>query len=382
MCTALITIWGAVVSDRLTSEHYRRMAERLLQAALEAPAEKKQEIMRHAADYLAFARKQDERPDAAQETTKQAGHGAEDQHHQVRQLIKEALDLPTPQEFEKFLDFNTSFRRLGVWNARMAYIQRPGARVIATEYEWKKADRFVVPDAVPIIILWPSSPIRLVYELEDTGPPFDRGSINDPFAVAGKFDPRALSALHSNLKKQKSFRIDIEARRQGFNRAGTASSHGNAIGPWSNGDLLGQFAERNAESGHCSASGGIPAFRITVSDRLEQKEAFVTIAHELGHIFLGHLGSCSSQRGDKDQESGWPDRCFLGKNEKEVEAEAVAYLVASRAGIVPASARYLRTYAQSADMAKINIDLIVRSAARIERMCKIRYGSMEFGAAS
>jgi hypothetical protein len=253
---------------------------------------------------------------------------------------------------------------------------------LATEYEWKKVGRFVVPDAVPIIILWPSSPIRLVYELEDTGPRIDRGSINDPFALAGNFDPRALAALRSNLNKQKSFRIHIELRRQGFNRAGTASSHGNGaeppLGPWSHGDRLGQFAERHAESGACSPSGGIPAFRITVSDRLEQKEQFVTIAHELGHIFLGHLGSCNSQRCDKDQESGWPDRCFVGKSEKEVEAEAVAYLVASRAGIVPASARYLRTYTQSADMAKINVDLIVRSAARIERMCKIRYGSIEF----
>jgi hypothetical protein len=114
---------------------------------------------------------------------------------------------------------------------------------------------------------------------------------------------------------------------------------------------------------------------------LGEKERFVTITHELGHIFLGHLGLCNSQRG-KEQEGGSPDRHLLGKNEKEVEAEAVAYLVASRAGIVPASARYLSTYAQSVDMAKINIDLIIRSAARIERMCKVRYGSVEFGPAS
>ena len=377
------------MSDRLTSEQYRRMAEGLLQTAIEAPAEKKQDFLRHAADYLAFARKQDERSDV---TPEHVQRDTEDQHRQVRQLIKEALDLPTPEVFEKFLDFNTSFRRLGVWNARMAYIRRPGARIIATEYEWKNVGRFVAPDAVPIIILWPSSPIRMVYELEDTGPPIERESINDPFAVSGKFDSRALSALHSSLKRQRSFKIHIEARRQGYSRAGTASSHGNAaeppIGPWTNGDRIGQFAQRNAESGPYSAAGGIPAFRITVNDRLEEKERFVTIAHELGHIFLGHLGSCNSQRGNKDQESGWPDRCFLGKNEREVEAEAVAYLVASRAGLVPASAQYLRTYVMSAAMAKIeimakiDIDLIVRSAARIERMCKVRYGSMEFAPAS
>jgi hypothetical protein len=42
---------------------------------------------------------------------------------------------------------------------------------------------------------------------------------------------------------------------------------------------------------------------------------------------------CKSH-GDSEEESGWPDRRSLGKNEKELEAEAVAYLVASRAELV------------------------------------------------
>ena len=117
------------------------------------------------------------------------------------------------------------------------------------------------------------------------------------------------------------------------------------------------------------------------ADRLDDNERFVTIAHELGHIFLGRLGQCTSRSGI-DEESGWPDRQSLGKNEQEVEAEAVVYLVSSRAGLVAASAQYLKTYATCADMLRVDFDLIVRSAARIERMCKIRYGSMEFKAES
>jgi hypothetical protein len=97
----------------------------------------------------------------------------------------------------------------------MAYIQRPGARVIASEYEWKKVGRFVVPDAVPIIILWPSSPIRMVYELEDTGPPITRDSVNDPFAVTGTFNPCALSALQSSLKKQKTLGSELKPGGKG-----------------------------------------------------------------------------------------------------------------------------------------------------------------------
>jgi hypothetical protein len=78
-------------------------------------------------------------------------------------------------------------------NAQMAYIQRPGARVIASEFEWKREGRSVQPDAIPIIILWPRSPIRFVYELEDTGPPIDRAEVNDPFAVVGQLHPKVLT---------------------------------------------------------------------------------------------------------------------------------------------------------------------------------------------
>jgi hypothetical protein len=70
------------------------------------------------------------------------------------------------------------------------------------------------------------------------------------------------------------------------------------------------------------------------NDRLAPSERFVTIAHELAHIFCGHLGECKSQGGN-EEESGWPDRRSLGKNERELEAEAVAYLV----GHEPSSSR-------------------------------------------
>ena len=84
--------------------------------------------------------------------------------------------------------------------------------------------------------------------------------------------------------------------------------------------FIGTFAAENSKSGIQAGVRSIPAFRVTVNDRLEPNERFVTIAHELGHIFCGHLGGCSSRSGRED-ESGWPDRRSLGKNEREIEAE-------------------------------------------------------------
>ena len=162
--------------------------------------------------YLAFARAQEQ----------SISEGTDGGYLQVRQLIKQAIEIPTPDGIANFLNFSTAFRRLGIWNARMAYIQRPGARIIASEYEWKTVSRSVVADAVPIMILWPFSPIRYVYELEDTEPRIDREAIKDPFAAKGNFDPRALPTLMASLQKQKRFKIIIQGRRLGFSYAGSA----------------------------------------------------------------------------------------------------------------------------------------------------------------
>ena len=299
--------------------------------------------------------------------------------NQVRQLIKQALDCPTPQGLFDFLTFATKFRRMAVWNARMAYIQRPGASVIASEHEWSTVGRHVLPDAVPIIILWPFGPIRYVYELADTGPPIDRGSFGDPFAVKGELKAGTLSKLETNLQKQRTFSVVIERRRQGFDLAGSAATllpfATTAVPDPNTSNDIGVFAHQNASA---TRQGSAPSFRIVLNDALQPKEQFVTLAHELGHIFCGHLGGCSAPGHEEDQESGWPDRRHLGKHQREIEAEAVAFLVASRAGLMSHSAEYLKHHAKGAIPLNIDEDLIVRAATRIERLAGIHHGSMAF----
>jgi IrrE N-terminal-like domain len=307
---------------------------------------------------------------------------SEDSRQQIRQLIKQALDIPTAENLADYLGFATRFRRLAVWNTRMAYIQRPGARVIGSEYEWARVGRYVLPDAIPIIILWPFSPIRFVYELADTGPPIDREEVKDPFGVRGEFREGVLSTLIANLKKQKAFKIDIELRRQGFSYAGSAASQiplpllASTALPLSDDKPIEEFAHGNANISELPETKH--SFRVTINDRLEPKERLVTLAHELAHIFCGHLGGCSRPGRDDDQ-GGWPDRRHLGIHEREIEAESVAYLISSRARVTTRSPEYLKTHARKADMSRVNIDLTVRAAARIERLGKIHYGTMTFG---
>ena len=63
----------------------------------------------------------------------------------------------------------------------------------------------------------------------------------------------------------------------------------------------------------------------------------IAYSGELAHIFCGHLGPCASRNVRDEDESGWPDRRDLNIHEMEVEAEATAFQVASRAGLVTRS---------------------------------------------
>ena len=131
--------------SRITSDQYRTLAEGLLNKALDVQGERQSDHIRDAIRYLRYARTQDggekDSDGSVDLSDQESERDLQQRYCLVRQLFKQALEVPTPKGLEELLQFGTKFRRLSVWNAQMAYIQRPGARVIATEFEWKKKNR-------------------------------------------------------------------------------------------------------------------------------------------------------------------------------------------------------------------------------------------------
>ena len=122
MCPAMPAIalignhWNASMNSHPTSQQYRKLAEGLLKSAIGAPYEQKQVFIRDALAYLVNARAQDDRcgsTDPSGSTNSENQEDVEGQYRQVEQLIKQALEVPTPEELKKFLDFSNGFRRNG-----------------------------------------------------------------------------------------------------------------------------------------------------------------------------------------------------------------------------------------------------------------------------
>ena len=100
---------------------------------------------------------------------------------------------------------------------------------------------------------------------------------------------------------------------------------------------------------------------IEINEQLDPESRYAVLAHELGHLHCGHLGTPNPR--------WWPDRTGLPEEVEEFEAESVAYLVCTRAGVRTKSEAYLAGYAQVASaIPPISVDCVMKAAGFIEMM--------------
>ena len=302
---------------------------------------------------------------------------------QLSELFYSALESQTADDLVEFVEFCSRFRRHSVFNARLIQIQRRGARAVASVKEWRAAGRYILPDARPILILMPFAPVVHVYDIEDTGPPIDRAEIGDPFAATGPLPQSTIAAAIDRLADacmgSKQFRIRIERERLGYDFAGSAAHQRHLALPepeFRPGEEHGKVVSQQLESvgskvGKKGQMRWLPHWRVKLNDRMTPAEQLVTVSHELGHIFCGHTGGCEGF----GERSGWPQRRGLPHNVCEMEAEAVAWLVANRAGLKTASAAYLKRHVEGGDTRLVDVTLVERAASRIEAMAKMRYSA-------
>ena len=93
---------------------------------------------------------------------------------------------------------------------------------------------------------------------------------------------------------------------------------------------------------------------------------FTTLAHELAHLCLGHLGP--------DKALNIPDRRGISHNQCEIEAESVAYLVCRPNGVESKSEAYIADYvAKHTTIDHLDLYQVMRAAGTVERILGLNH---------
>jgi hypothetical protein len=259
----------------------------------------------------------------------------------IDELFRQALKAKGSVAFLDFLQFVKRFNRFSVFNALLIHVQRPGAQAVGSRAQWRRIGRSVNADAVPVIVLRPFGPVSFLYELADTaGAPLP-GQDADPLLAYGVVPPTTWSRTVAAATKC-GVKVE-EVANYGAGLSGTATA-------------------LHQDSTTDSNKTGEALWRVRVNGRLDDATRLATLAHELGHIYCGHVGP--------DPKNRWPNRRSLGEAQRELEAEGTAWLVCQRAGIETWSAEYLNRYAAGAPveepLKRVSVFLILAAANRIE----------------
>jgi hypothetical protein len=214
-------------------------------------------------------------------------------------------------------------------------IQKPGLSYAASAADWAiQFGRRPKQGARPLLTMWPFSPVALVYDVLDTE---GRALPEDveTFFARGKIDAEKLIKIAGLLAKNNIEPYDVDS---GDRRAGSI-----------------EVMKRP------DAPNQATAYRMTLNRNHPPATRFVTIAHELAHLFLGHLGP--------DKKLNVPARPRPDRAKGEVEAESVAFIVRERNGVKSKSETYLSGFVEAAE--ELDVYAVMRAAGQIEQMLEL-----------
>lgn len=254
------------------------------------------------------------------------------------QLLSDSRLYKQSKDYKELLSFVVRLRNFAPFNAMLLQVQKPGLSYAASARDWRdRFGRFPKEGARPLLILWPFGPVALVYDVMDTeGKPLPQDVAS--FFAHGTIDQKRITSLLPLVEKKGIEWCWIDA---GDGKAGSI-----------------RVTERPVTNQKSKE------YRMFINRNHSPSVQFASLAHELGHLFLGHLGP---DRGLKI-----PQRPHIEHTQAELEAESVAYLVCARNGVTSKSETYLTNYVeQNTTVDDIDIYQIMRAAGQIENMLNL-----------
>ena len=280
-------------------------------------------------------------------------------------MTKRALDelftltrqYKSAKAYHDLLTFIGHFRFYSPFNAMLVHVQMPGARFVAPPSRWlHEYGRRIKPGARPLVILQPMGPVMFVFDVSDTEP--QKGAPQLPEEVLNPFEPRRGKVgkeLEQTIENAMRDGVRIASRKAGSQSAGVIQI--------ANGPHYQRFeAQLKPKIKYVNVK---VRFEMLVNRDSSREARYATIAHELAHLYCGHLGTPDPH--------WWPDRRGLAHIIEESEAESVCYLVCARLGIDNPSEQYLAHLANDNGIVPpISLECVMAASGLIERMGRAR----------
>lgn len=249
------------------------------------------------------------------------------------QLLVDSRLYRRSKDYQDLLNFVVRLRDFAPFNAMLLQVQKPGLHYAASDRDWwVKFRRRPKEGARPLLILWPFGPVALVYDVADTE---GRQLPEDVFSfpATGLISPARLRSFEKRLLRKNIVlsRLDAGDGRTGYIR------------------VLARGATEN----------DVTRYGIWINRNHGPAVQFTTLAHELGHLYLGHLG--------RDRKLSVPRRPQLNHAQREIEAESVAFIVCCRNGVRPKSQTYLAGFVNSdTTVDRVDVYQVMRAAGQVE----------------
>ena len=228
-------------------------------------------------------------------------------------MLEAALQFGKVGGYTQLLDQVAALSQYKPYNALLVLLQRPAATYVLPAHKWgEKYRRVIRPNEQPLVLLQMGGPVMFLFDVSQTEETEESLPLphvfKNPFAMEDAHG--AEIGLHWIIENAKADGVRVSDSGHGLPSAGCI---------WPSSQGIQQLTLGKGKKSH-----PVQVRYETLLNRAHSPvERLATLAHELGHLYCGHVGT--------HDKALWPDRSrHLDHAQQELEAESVARLAFKR----------------------------------------------------